>query len=103
MGASDTQDVRAAAQSVMARCDQLASCTEESGRITRRFATPAMRAANELVADWMSMAGVRVRQGKAGQLIGRYEGSASSAQTVLFGSHPPSVRDAGRYHGALWG
>ena len=101
MGASDTQDVRAAAQSVMARCDQLASCTEESGRITRRFATPAMRAANELVADWMSVAGMRVRQDNAGNLIGRYEASASSARTLLLGSHLDSVRDAGRYDGPL--
>ena len=41
------------AERVLARCDALAACTEEPGRITRRFATPALAEASELVLGWM--------------------------------------------------
>jgi hypothetical protein len=38
------------AQTVMERCDILADRSEEPDRLTRRFATPAMRQAQEQVA-----------------------------------------------------
>lgn len=104
MGASGARagdDVREAAQSVMLRCDQLAACTEEPSRITRRYGTAAMRAANELVARWMAGAGMDVREDNASNLIGRYEAAAPGARTLLLGSHLDSVRDAGRYDGPL--
>lgn len=86
---------------VMQRCDALAACTEESGRITRPFATPAMARANALVAGWMREAGMDVRQDAIGNLVGRYAASAPAAPTLLLGSHLDSVRDAGRYDGPL--
>ncbi|HEX8035036.1 MAG TPA: hypothetical protein VF510_14360, partial [Ktedonobacterales bacterium] len=70
MGASGAHE---AAEVVMARCHQLAACTEEPGRITRRYGTAAMRAANELVARWMAGAGMDVHEDNAGNVIGRYE------------------------------
>ena len=36
-------------QVVMRRCDELGAISEEPGRLTRTFASPAMRRANELV------------------------------------------------------
>lgn len=101
---SDTHapdSLRETAQSVMVRCGQLAACTEEPGRITRRYATPAMRAATELVAHWMNAAGMVVRVDNAGNLIGRYDAATPRARTLLLGSHLDSVRDAGRYDGPL--
>jgi allantoate deiminase len=89
------------AAQVMQRCDALAACTEEPGRITRRFATPAMAQANALVAEWMRAAGMTVRQDALGNLIGRYEAARPDAKTLLLGSHLDSVIDAGRYDGPL--
>lgn len=89
------------AEVVMQRCDALASCTEEPGRITRPFATPAMACANALVAGWMRDAGMTVHQDTIGNLVGRYAAATPSAPTLLLGSHLDSVRDAGRYDGPL--
>ena len=87
-------DVRA----VLERCDVLARCSEEPGRLTRRFATPALAEARELVAGWMREAGLEPRVDAVGNLIGRRDGPGP---TLLLGSHLDSVRDAGRYDGPL--
>ena len=87
------------AQSVMERCDLLAECTDEPGRITRTFASEAMRCAQAHVVAWMEGTGMTVRRDNVGNLRGRYEGTGSS--TLLLGSHLDSVRDAGRYDGPL--
>jgi allantoate deiminase len=87
------------AATVIERCDILAACTEEPGRITRPFASDAMRCAHEHVSGWMRKAGMTVRLDNIGNLRGRYEGTG--AGTFLLGSHLDSVRDAGRYDGPL--
>jgi allantoate deiminase len=87
-------DVRA----VLERCDVLARCSEEPGRLTRRFATPALAEARDLVAGWMREAGLEPRCDAVGNLIGRRDGPGP---TLLLGSHLDSVRDAGRYDGPL--
>src|SRR5947208_9964060 len=83
----------------MERCDLLATCTEEPGRITRPFASDAMRHAHQYVQDWMRQAGMTARRDNIGNLHARYEGSGDA--TLLLGSHLDSVRDAGRYDGPL--
>ena len=85
----------------MARCDELATFTEEPGRITRPYGTPALTAARELVAQWMRDAGLDVRIDAVGNVRGRVEGSEPTAPALLLGSHLDSVRDAGRYDGPL--
>ena len=87
------------ADTVMRRCDELAACTEEPGAITRPFATPAMRRAQELVIGWMREAGMAATRDQVGNLRARYDGTG--AGVVLLGSHLDSVRDAGRYDGPL--
>jgi allantoate deiminase len=89
------------AHTVMQRCDALAGFSEETERLTRRFGTPALRAASTAVAEWMRVADMAVRQDAVGNLIGRYEGDHSGAKTLLLGSHLDSVIDAGRYDGPL--
>lgn len=86
---------------VMARCDDLAGQSEESGRLTRRYGTPALRAAQEMTAGWMREAGLTVRRDAPGNLIGRRHAIAPGAKTLLLGSHLDSVRDAGRYDGPM--
>jgi len=89
------------ADTVMQRCDALAGFSEEPGRLTRRFASAALREANAAVAGWMRAAGMAVRQDEVGNLIGRYEAAQAGARTLLLGSHLDSVVDAGRYDGPL--
>jgi allantoate deiminase len=88
-----------AAEVAMERCDILAECTEEPGRIVRPFATDAMRCAHRHVEEWLRAAGMTVHRDNIGNLRGRYEGTGSS--TLLLGSHLDSVRDAGKYDGPL--
>jgi allantoate deiminase len=104
----------------MARCDLLARFSEEEGRLTRRYGTPALRAAQEDVAEWMRAAGMTVRRDAIGNLIGRYDGAETDRRAVgessavgrqssedsvlpafLVGGHLDTVRDAGMYDGTL--
>jgi allantoate deiminase len=85
----------------MERLDTLGTLSEETGRLTRPFASESMRRANEHVAGWMRGAGMAVRQDNVGNLHGRFEGSHAGGPTLLLGSHLDSVRDAGRYDGPL--
>jgi allantoate deiminase len=91
----------ALARQVMERCRALGAVSEEAGRLTRRFATPAMAQANALVGDWMAAAGMAVRTDAAGNLVGRLESADPGAGTLLLGSHLDTVRDAGAFDGPL--
>ena len=83
---------------VLERCDALARCSEEPGRITRRYATPALRAAADLVGGWMREAGLDVREDAPATCSA---GAPAEGPALLLGSHIDSVRDAGRYDGPL--
>jgi allantoate deiminase len=87
------------ADTVLERCDALARCSEEPNRLTRRFATPALSEARELVEGWMRDAGMATRRDPLGNLIGRIEGGDGRA--LVLGSHLDTVPDAGRYDGPL--
>src|SRR3954447_14773580 len=91
------------AATVLDRADRLAACTEEPGRLTRRFATPALAQAGDLVLGWMRDAGMTARRDAIGNVVGRFEpaGLRPRAGTLLLGSHLDTVRDAGRYDGML--
>ena len=86
------------AASVLERCAALGRVSEEPERLVRRYATPAMREANDLVGGWMRDAGLAVREDAAGNLIGRRDGPG---KTLVLGSHLDTVVDAGRYDGPL--
>ncbi len=98
---NSTIPLAASAQTVMKRCDILAHFSEEPGCLTRRFASQALKQANEAVATWMRAAGMSVRSDEIGNLLGRYEADHAEAKTFLLGSHLDSVRDAGKYDGPL--
>jgi allantoate deiminase len=89
------------AEQVVRRCRELAGISEEEGRLTRPFGTPAMARANELVGRWMAEAGMAVRVDGAGSVVGHLPGSDPDAGTLLLGSHLDSVRDAGAFDGPL--
>jgi allantoate deiminase len=85
------------ARAVLERCEELARCSEEPGRLTRRFGTPALSQARDLVAGWMREAGLSPRVDAVGNLLGR----RASGPVLLLGSHLDTVVDAGRYDGPL--
>jgi allantoate deiminase len=95
------------AQDVMARVEALGRISDEPGRLTRTFCSPAMRKANALVGQWMRQAGMEVRQDAIGNLIGHYAAKRPKAsphgdpKTLLLGSHLDTVRNAGKFDGAL--
>ncbi len=88
-------------QLVMQRCDALGKISEEPGRLTRTFASPAMKRANKLVGSWMREADLNVREDAAFNLLGRWPSAQRDAKTFLLGSHLDTVRDAGKYDGPL--
>ncbi|HTR43070.1 MAG TPA: allantoate amidohydrolase [Pseudomonadales bacterium] len=88
-------------QKIMQRIEALAKISDEPGKITRTFASPAMRRANKLVARWMREAGMKPRTDAIGNLIGHYEGDKANAQLLLLGSHLDTVRNAGKFDGPL--
>jgi allantoate deiminase len=90
-----------AAADLARKLEQLARVSDERGATTRTFLSPAMRRANALVGGWMRNAGLSVRVDPAGNLIGRMPGPSKGSKTLLLGSHLDTVRDAGRFDGAL--
>lgn len=86
---------------VIERLGALAAISEETGRLTRRFATPALREATTLVRGWMGEAGMSVRHDAVGNVVGRYAGAGADARVLVLGSHLDTVPGAGRFDGAL--
>jgi allantoate deiminase len=86
-----------------ARCDLMGvePFSEVDGMLVRRFLTPAHDEALKTLAFWMEKAGMTARRDHAGNLVGRYEGETPNAPALLIGSHIDSVRNGGRYDGAL--
>jgi allantoate deiminase len=85
------------------RCDLMgvAPYSEADDMLVRRFLTPAHDEALKTLAFWMQQAGMSARRDHAGNLVGRYEGETPNAPALLIGSHIDSVRNGGRYDGAL--
>lgn len=83
--------------------DELGRVTDEPGRLTRTYLSPAMEQAVMRVGGWMQDAGCDVTVDKLGNLIGRRPASPGvrSPRTLILGSHLDTVRNAGRYDGAL--
>lgn len=90
-----------AAQQLVRMLGELGRISDESGRLTRTFLSPAMRRATAQVSVWMRTSGLKVRRDPAGNVVGRLESAKRGARTLLLGSHLDTVRDAGKYDGAL--
>jgi len=103
----------------MQRIELLAQITDEPGCLTRTYGSPAMRRANDRVAKWMIEAGMKTHEDAIGNLIGHYSAecdaeskaspsalkaphcSNSRGKVFLLGSHLDTVRNAGKFDGAL--
>ena len=94
-------DWTAAARRVLARCDALAAHSESGEGLTRTFLSEPMRAVHAELRGWLAAAGCAVRLDGVGNLVGRYAGAEPDAPVLVIGSHLDTVRNAGRYDGAL--
>jgi allantoate deiminase len=79
--------------------DELALITDEPGRITRLYLSPAHAIARDRVAEWMRAAGLDVTADALGTVRGRRLGAGN--RRLIIGSHIDTVIDAGRYDGCL--
>ncbi|MCG7393146.1 allantoate amidohydrolase [Microvirga sp. ACRRW] len=86
---------------VMAMIEDLAQHTDDVGRLTRLYLSPAHRAAADTTLQYMRHAGLDAYIDALGSVVGRLEGRDPSAPALLIGSHIDSVVDAGRYDGNL--
>jgi allantoate deiminase len=88
-------------EAISNRLVELAALSDEPGRLSRLYLSPAHRRAIDLVSFWMRDAGMSVRLDPLASVVGRYEGRDGAAKTLLLGSHIDSVRNAGRFDGPL--
>lgn len=86
---------------MIARCQRLATFTEEPGRTTRTFLSPPMRDCHREIAGWIRPLGADVKIDAVGNLRARYAGADPMAPRLLIGSHLDTVPDAGAFDGVL--
>jgi len=94
-------DYPAFGEAISGRLAELAALSDEPGRLTRLYLSPAHRRAVDLVSYWMRDAGMSVRLDPLASVVGRYEAQPGGTRTLLLGSHIDSVRNAGRFDGPL--
>jgi allantoate deiminase len=70
------------------------------GGLYRGLYTPAWAAAMDRMEAWLRELGLETRRDAVGNLFGRLAGTAS-ARVVLSGSHIDTVKQGGKYDGAL--
>jgi allantoate deiminase len=85
----------------MALLDELARHSDESGRLTRLYLSPAHRQAAETTLRFMREAGLDSHIDPLGTVVGRLEGADRDAPALIIGSHIDTVVDAGRFDGTL--
>ncbi len=90
-----------AANQVIARCHELAQCTEEPGYVTRTFLSAPMHEVHAKAGTWMRQAGMTVTVDAAGNLRGHYAGVDKDAPPLVIGSHLDTVPRAGSFDGIL--
>ena len=89
------------ADRIIARCREIAACTEVPGEITRLFLTPSMHTVHRLLGNWMEGAGMTVHLDAIGNLRALWPGLAPGSPRLLIGSHLDTVPNAGAFDGVL--
>jgi len=83
----------------IARCRELAACTDVPGETTRTFLSPSMHRAHALLTEWMCAVGMTVWVDAAGNLRGLF--GTADAPRLLIGSHLDTIANAGAFDGVL--
>ncbi|HUN10714.1 MAG TPA: M20/M25/M40 family metallo-hydrolase, partial [Rhabdaerophilum sp.] len=86
---------------MMARLDELALITDEPGKLTRLYLSPAHKLGVEKVKSWFAEAGLAPAVDAVGNVVGRLEGREPGLPALIIASHIDTVRDAGKYDGNL--
>ena len=81
--------------------DELAECSEDPVELTRRYLTREHAQAAEFIMERMREAGMTARLDAVGNVVGRFPGRRPGARRLILGSHLDTVRNAGKYDGAL--
>ncbi len=89
------------ARRLMARLDALAAFTDDPPRLTRLCLSDSHRRAAAQFIAWANESGLNAYIDPVGNVRARYEGARANAPALMIGSHIDTVRDAGRYDGAL--
>ncbi len=89
------------AEKVIARCRQIAACTEAPGETTRTFLSPPMHEVHALLRQWMEAAAMTVHIDAIGNLRGLYSAITPNAPRLLIASHLDTVPNAGAFDGIL--
>lgn len=91
----------AAGPRINSMAEHLARFSESEASLTCSYLTPAHRATARQLRDWMLASGLTVEMDAVGNIIGRLQGTAPEAGTLLTGSHYDTVVDAGKFDGRL--
>ena len=86
---------------IMGWLDELAQYSEDPVELTRRYLTPEHRQAAGFLMDRMREAGMSAHLDAVGNVVGRLPGRRRDARRLILGSHLDTVRNAGKYDGAL--
>ena len=78
---------------------QLADATRIEGEIWRAAYTPEDKTAKKILREWIEELGLEYREDAIGKVYGRLQGTEPG--TVLTGSHLDTVKNGGKYDGAL--
>jgi allantoate deiminase len=89
------------AQQIIARCRELALCSEVAGETTRTFLAPSMHRVHAIVGGWMRAAGMQAHVDAVGNLRGVLPATDPDAPRLLIGSHLDTVTNAGAFDGIL--
>jgi allantoate deiminase len=89
------------ANRVIARCREIAACSDAPGTITRTFLSPQMHSVHKQLRGWMEAAGMTVQIDAIGNLRGLWPGLTPDAPRLLIGSHLDTVPNAGAFDGIL--
>ena len=86
---------------IMEWLHELAECSEDQVELTRRYLTPEHARAAEIVMARMREAGMSASLDAVGNVVGRFPGRRPGARRLILGSHLDTVRNGGKYDGAL--
>jgi allantoate deiminase len=89
------------AEEVIARCQKLASFSEDADGTRRTFLSAPMRDCHREVSSWMKILGMSVSVDAVGNLRAFYAGTSPGAPRILIGSHLDTVPNAGAFDGVL--
>ena len=89
------------AEEVIARCQKLASFSEDAVGTRRTFLSAPMHDCHREVSSWMKTLGMIVSVDAVGNLRGFYPGTSPGAPRIMMGSHLDTVPNAGAYDGIL--